>query len=445
MQCPRCNAHVDDESAFCGNCGRQMAPLQAQGPTVVKSIEGELNARTILASKRQTAYPAELQWLAKGAATQTPAEGNLPQPPANKRSRLPNLPRLSIIAALALIVFAGATVGLLATLRNAGAPVASGAKAAGQVAFIDNPGAPAGHSDALNMSIQGLQAPPAGSQYDAWLINTQSERIIALGVLKANGQTYSLSYPGDGSGGQAGGNLLGVGDRIEVTMEQGAVTAPGGKVMLSAVFPPRAFVHIKHLLFSFPITPGKIGLLVGLLDQAQVLNAQSLLLQNAAANHNAPAVLCASQGIIDILEGAQGSAYRLPPQSCASENSYESGDGFGILGANGYVALAAAHASLAANQPDATDSIRLHAGHVEIAMANIKEWAKTVEQDALALRAAPGNTAVIHQIVTLSDHIYHGVDINGNEHVDPVPAEAGAITAYNHGQLMARLQLVASV
>jgi hypothetical protein len=439
MQCPRCNAPIDVENVFCGNCGTQVAPLQAQGATVVKAIVGDvraLNARTL---------PAELQRLSAGTAADTPAQANLPHPSPRGRSPLPNLPRLSIIIALALIVIASGTVALLASLSNNGTSITSDVKAGGQVAFLDDPSVAPGHSDALNMSMQGLPAPPAGSQYEAWLVNDQSERIIALGGLKANGQSFSLSYAGDGGAGRAGSNLLSVGDRVEVTLEQGAVNSPSGKVVLSAGFPPRAFVHIKHLLFSFPITPGKIGLLVGLLYQARVLNAQSLLLQNAAASHNSSAIQCASQGIIDIIEGAQGTAYQQLPQSCISENSNASGDGFGMLGNNGYVELAAAHASLAATQPDATETIRLHAGHVEIAMANIKGWAKTVEQDTLSLRAAPGNTAVIQQIVTLSDHIYHGVDINGDERVDPVPAEAGAITAYNHGQLMATLQLAASV
>jgi len=76
-------------------------------------------------------------------------------------------------------------------------------------------------------------------------------------------------------------------------------------------------------------------------------------------------------------------------------------------------------------------------------MTNVKGWATKIEQDALTLRAAPGNTSVIQEMVTLSDRVLHGVDSNGDGRVDPVVGEAGAITGYNQGQLMATLQLVA--
>jgi hypothetical protein len=449
MQCPRCNTVLDDDTVFCGNCGTQIVPLQAQGATMAASIDDEetLAARSNPVGNRQAAQPPVIQRFAPPAvpyapASDTPAQSNTPPVPRRGGSPLASA-RARVIIALALIVLVGGALGLVTALKNngSGPNTILGTHATGQIAFIDNPNGIPGHTDALNLSIQNLEAPPTGFQYDVWLVNNATEQNIALGSLTTSGQTFTLNYAGDGKNGQVGTNLPGAGDEVKVTLEQGSVNAPTGKVILSATFPPKAFIHIRHLLFSFPITPGKVGLLVGLLAQAQLLNAQALLLQNASANHNTSAIQCASQSIIDIIEGAQGSAFQPLPSSCLSQNISATGDGFGILGNNGYDALAASHASLAATQTDSTDLIRLHAGHVEIAMTNIKGWASQVEQDALTLRAAPGNTSVIQQIVTLSDHINHGVDINSDEHVDPVPGEAGAITAYNHGQLMATLQL----
>jgi len=53
----------------------------------------------------------------------------------------------------------------------------------------------------------------------------------------------------------------------------------------------------------------------------------------------------------------------------------------------------------------------------------------------------PNDAGKVREIVTLSDHVLNGVDINGNEIIDPIPGEAGAITGYVHGQLMAALPL----
>jgi len=446
MRCPRCNTVLDDDTAFCGNCGTQIAPVQAQGATVAAPIddEGTVISRSNPVGNRQ--QPPVMQRYSPPAAPYIPASDTpalRSTPPAPRRGGSPLASsRGRVIIALALIVLVGGALGLYAVLRNNGPNTVLGTHATGQIAFIDSANGIPGHTDALNLSIQNLEAPPAGSQYDAWLVNDATEQIIPLGRLTANGQAFSLSYAGDAKNGQAGTNLIGAGDKVEVTLEQGSVSAPTSKVILSATFPPKAFIHIRHLLFSFPITPGKVGLLVGLLGQVQLLNTQAVLLQNTFASKNTPAVQCASQSIIDVIEGTQGSAYQQLPTSCFSLNVGNAGDGFGILGNSGYELLASQHASLAATQPDSTDTIRLNASHVEIAMSNIKGWVTKIEQDALTLRNASGNASVIQEIVTLSDRVLHGVDTNADGRVDPVSGEAGAITGYGQGQLMATLQLV---
>ncbi len=76
-----------------------------------------------------------------------------------------------------------------------------------------------------------------------------------------------------------------------------------------------------------------------------------------------------------------------------------------------------------------------------ICLENVKGWITTIDQDALALLNNPTNTAKVQEIVTLANHALNGVDINGDEKVDPIPGEGGATTAYFHGQLMATLAL----
>ena len=452
MQCPGCNAPLEEDTVFCGNCGRQVAPLLAKGATIAAPAE-ELQALKSIstpAGNNRPAQPAMLQTPSTqtppyAPTTDIPFHSATPQLPPSTRPRLTRTRRMTLIAALLLIIIAGGTVAILATLKYNNSGRNPGANALGQVAFVDSQNGITGHTDALKINIRGLEAPSSGFQYDAWLINDQSEQVLALGTLTANGQTFSLNYNGNGGNGKAGINLLGAGNKLEITLEQGTVTSPAGSVILSGTFPPLALVHIRHLLFSFPTTPGKIALLVGLQEQAQLLNAQALILQSVAASHNSFAIQCAAQSLIDIIEGTNGQHYQALPASCISQHITETGDGLGILGSNGYAALAADHAHLAAIQPDATNNIKLHAGHVGIAMNNIEAWVTTVEQDALTLRTTPGNTAKVQEIVTFSDHAFHGVDINGDESIDPVPGEAGAITAYIHGQLMAALQLTPRV
>ena len=78
---------------------------------------------------------------------------------------------------------------------------------------------------------------------------------------------------------------------------------------------------------------------------------------------------------------------------------------------------------------------------MDIGLSNITTWVTTIEQDVLQLRAHPTNLASIQEITTLADDAYHGVDVNGDGQIDPVIGEAGALTAYQQGQLMATLSL----
>jgi hypothetical protein len=99
------------------------------------------------------------------------------------------------------------------------------------------------------------------------------------------------------------------------------------------------------------------------------------------------------------------------------------------------------HATLAITQPDATNAMHLHAKLMAIALSNIRDWVTTLDQDTLQLLKNSADQAKIQEIVRLADDAYHGVDINGDGQIDPVAGEAGALTAYLQGQLMATLSL----
>lgn len=432
MQCPNCQVSIDNDTIFCGNCGQQVAPRQAKGVTT-----NYANDVSILS---QPATPSRAAPTFVRGRNETPQPTLLPTITAPRQRKRPRVPLLAVIL---LVLLAGGTlltVGLLRNLQTSNSNSLA-ANASGQVTFFDGTNGSSG-TDALRVTINGLRAAPTGSHYSAWLVDEIGERTTSLGTLSAEGGTFTLSFAGNGGNGKAGTNLLSSGNMVEITQEQGNVQLPTGKVLLTASFPPKAFVHIKHLLFSFPTTPEKIGLLVGLLEQTRLLNAQALALQSIADGQNAGAIQCIAQSIIDISEGPQGAHYQALPAACGA--SIPTGDGFGILGTNGYAATAATHASLAATQTDTTPTIRQHANEVEIGTTNITRWVTTIDQDALALLANPLNQASIPEIVARADHAFRGIDNNGNGQIEPIADEEGAATAYLRGQLMATLTLMPS-
>ena len=332
---------------------------------------------------------------------------------------------------LILLVLAGSTLAI-AFLTQKSSAISS---ASGQVTFFANQNDLAGQTNALHIAIQHLQVPSGGNHYQAWIVNDSTEAILALGRLSGNGQIWSLTYNGGSH------NLLEVGDKLEITQEQSIVQAPTGNVILESIFPVMAFAHIQHLLVSFPLTPGKVGMLIGLLQQTHLLDSQAAVLESVAGSHNTVAVGCVTQSMLDIIEGTHSSHYHPLAGVCSEQYGVVPGDGFGLLG-KGFVAGAEEHASLALSQKDATRVMRQHAKLMDIALTNINGWVTTIDQDLLNLQARPTDLSSIQAIVTLADNAYYGVDVNGDGQIDPVAGEAGATTAYQQGQLMATLTLV---
>ncbi|MBE3558632.1 MAG: zinc ribbon domain-containing protein [Ktedonobacteraceae bacterium] len=485
MVCPRCQAPLEPGALFCGNCGNQVVPINAFGATVVEPSrespigqDARRNPPSFAPEQAAGAqYPPSYQAQDQRSWSQYPPSHQAqnqqawsvstppqvagtrvtphPSAPPSRPPRLGSKQIVSLAIVLVLVVAILATgVSILFNLRAGTGPGTGGANngagGKGQATAATSGAAPPGvqasisFSDAQNgqgltnavkVVATGLAAPPANSQYNAWLVNESDEHAVALGKLTQQNNAYVLNATAGTT------NLLGAGNIVLITQEQGDASVPTGKQVLVGKFPPLAFVHIKHLLFSFPSTPNKIGLLVGLRDQARQLNAQALLLKNAAASNNTFAVQCAAQSMLNLVEGKNGQHTRQLPGDCTGLNVTVQNDGHGLLGKNSYIAESAAHAGLAAQSADATDTIKIHARHVAIATDNITNWVTTIDQDALTLLGGSSDQGKVQEIVTLADHTLNGVDLDHNETVDPVPGEAGTLTAYIHGQFMAQLTL----
>src|SRR5260370_27403682 len=176
MQCPQCNSPLDDDTIFCGNCGRQIAPLQARGATISVKETRQTNDGQF---PRSTSYgaqgpvstaPETLPSLGSDSATMLSS----PRSPRN------NVGRIALIIALILLLVAGATLGV--TLLRGGSVPAS--NATGLWNFLDSPNSQ-GHTHALHVPYNSPPTPPSGSQYDATLANDQKQRVVSLSTLTA--------------------------------------------------------------------------------------------------------------------------------------------------------------------------------------------------------------------------------------------------------------------
>jgi hypothetical protein len=146
-----------------------------------------------------------------------------------------------------------------------------------------------------------------------------------------------------------------------------------------------------------------------------------------------------------MIVGAQSSDYK---DWDKNGNTDEPSDGFGLLlngSQTGYIEGTISHSELAASAPDATANIKLHSEHVIISARNAEGWAIQLRDVAKRILESPSgevSEADVRLLISLTKQLHQGVDIDGNESVDPVQGEGGALTAFQHAEYMADMQIL---
>ncbi|MBK9710855.1 MAG: cupredoxin domain-containing protein [Kouleothrix sp.] len=290
-------------------------------------------------------------------------------------------------------------------------------------------------NDEVVVAASGLPALPAGQVYAAWLGG--KDQSLPLGALSASGDPATLTYVAPNSD-----NLLGTFDQVYVTQAAEADATSNNKtVVLSGGLPPKALVHIRHVLFSIGNTPNKIGFALGLRQEIDEVQRHAQFLKDAFDAGDFRLVKVHAEHIANIIEGSEAHDIN------GDGKVQNPGDGFGLLPngqQDGYIKGMVDHAKLAADAPDATDAIKLHAGHVQIAGENTRVRVTDIHDRADKIGAAGGIADTqqdVLKILALAQQTIQGVDLNGDEQVGPVPGEGGVLTAYQHSQLMAGIPL----
>ena len=316
----------------------------------------------------------------------------------------------------------------------------SQAAATGTVRFTDS----LSQTDQIVLAVSKMPTKPETKAFYGWLVNSANGKNASLGRLTpdANG-AVNLTYEDP-----ANGNLLAAYDSVLITNEdlESVPSTPSTDVALSGKLPPQALVHIRHLLVSFPATPKQIGLEVGLRSQVDLVRQHAQFMSDAQTSGDLATVKLHAEHLVNIIEGTKGADYGDINKDGKVTNP---GDGYGLLPNGdqlGYLQGSKDHAALAAAAPDATADIKLHAGHVGITVDNVTGWVTAIRDTAIQVAQSPNLKAtdpLVRRILALSGQALNGVDLNGDGQILPVPGSGGAITSYQHAQLMAGIPLQA--
>ena len=297
-----------------------------------------------------------------------------------------------------------------------------------------------GNLDQVTISAS-LPDPAAGTQYEAWLIDDSGELLISLGILEKNASSqYTLTYLDSESR-----NLLDGFNRMEITLETDpdASPNPSDTILYSSGIPSGALTHVRHLLVSFPSNPNQTAMTTGLVETSRLVQESGTQLEQGFESGDEVAIRANAETIINLIVGNQSNDFKDWDGDGEVTNP---GDGFGLLlnsAQSGYIEGTITHAELSASSADATANIKLHGGHVVVSAKNVEEWAAQLRDVAKRIfESEEATEADIRLAVGLANQIHEGVDLDGNESVDPIEGEGGARTAFEHAEYMADMQIL---
>ena len=299
-------------------------------------------------------------------------------------------------------------------------------------------------NDSLLLAANDLPSLNDDQVYTAWLSGPAGDLFLGtLGTQDTGAQshTHSLTFAAPDHA-----NLLAGFDHVAVgrTSRAAAEAAPPTTPVLAGALPAQALVHVRHVLVGIGSTPAGVGFALGLRQETDKVLQHAQFLQDAVDEGNLANVHFHAEHLVNIIEGSQGEHFGDLDGNGRIDNP---GDGFGLLEGGdqpGYVKGMQDHAALAAAAPDATDAIKVHAGHVQIAGDNTRQRLSQIRDRALQIatvRRAADAREDVQRVLALAQQTIVGVDLNGDEIVSPVPGEGGVLTAYQHAQLMAGIPL----
>lgn len=366
------------------------------------------------------------------------------------RSRKLSIPALIVMTAgiLALSVFV-ATRTLNTDPQNNNDPIETNAQPSDTIEA--GPGSTVGlfrfqdgslNADKVTFSSKNLPLPPSGSHYEAWLIGNDNETRLSLGRIDiTEGNQASLTFVDE-----RGQNLLTQYHGIEITIEPESDTNPNpsNNVAFTSILPPTGFSHVRHLLSTYPSNPNQTPFLRGLVSDSTLVNTLALDMLSAFEAGDRNKVNLLAEEMLNIIVGNLSEDHK---DWNSNGKVDDPSDGFGMLlnGSNvGYIQGTFAHADLSLSSPDATDNMITHGEHVKIAATNVSDWTPQLRDQLIIILnsdALADSESAVRQAVVLANTILNGDDINGNENIEPIPGEGGALTAYSHSYYMADIQI----
>jgi hypothetical protein len=293
--------------------------------------------------------------------------------------------------------------------------------------------------DQATLIAQAMPAPPVGSQYKVWLVG--GEERLSLGILSVDGNgkgELAFDDPQDQ-------NLLGMYDRLEITVEPNPNTSGSTNITYASSLPEPGLTYLRALMVSFPGTSEQGGLIHGLTANAKLINEAAKEMLDEYQNGNEAGAKKNAESMMNLLVGDQSQDHK---DWNDDGQVTDPGDGYGFLlngDQLGYIQAVYSHADYAVNSAGATRNMIVNGENVKICTQNLAHWIPELRDHIsriLDSTALSGMDSVIQRSANLANQIMNGVDEDENGTIDPVSDECGVLAAYDYTYRMADMALL---
>ena len=295
--------------------------------------------------------------------------------------------------------------------------------------------------DQATLIAQAMPAPPAGSHYEIWLVNGEGR--LSLGNLSVDREGRgSLTFDNPQQK-----NLLAEYGAVEVTVQSDNSSDANGseRVAYFYALPESGLAYLRGLMVSFPTTPEEVGLIHGLVENADQLeqNAREMLSNHESGNE--AEARRHVEALLNLMVGHQSQDYK---DWDGDDQINDPGDGYGLLlnGDHlGYIQAVYSHADYAVNASGASRNIIVNGENAKLCTQNLARWAPELRDQLLTILNAETLSeadAAIQRSALLADQMLNGVDLNENGTIEPAAGECGVLAAYESTYRMADMPLL---
>ena len=295
--------------------------------------------------------------------------------------------------------------------------------------------------DRATLIAQGMPAPPAGSQYEVWLVSELGRLPLGILHLDENGKG-ELTFDDPQKR-----NLLAYYARVEITVEPNVSSdsSASPEVAYAYTLPESGIAYLRALMVSFPGTPEQVGLIHGQTRAARLIDKAGSEMLSNYENGNDAGVREKAESIMNLLAGSQSPDHK---DWNGDGLISDPGDGYGFLlnGNNlGYIQAVYSYADYAVNSPGASQNMIVNGNSVKACSQNLARWAPELRQRISAILGAAALSEMaqgIQRSAELANQILNGVDKNENEEIEPVFDECGVLVSYESTYKMADMPLL---